>query len=239
MGATAGLIRQLGEGSVVGAGFTWTRAEAESRAKTEIIDSAISFAHRPEGEEFAMLGKLEFRSDRIEDAVLGDAGPAGRTALLIDGNATSQRLIASLSTNFSPRGFDDGDNKDEAEGLFDRTEIGLYVGARYNFVSIEDYDLSGWTGMAALDARIGIGDRVEFGGQASVRYNFDEGTTDFSIGPQLGFVPTEDVLVTIGYNVIGYRDRDFSAARDTQEGVFAGVRVKFDADSFNFLGLGR
>ena len=56
---------------------------------------------------------------------------------------------------------------------------------------------------------------------------------------QIGITPTKDVLLTVGYNISGFRDRDFSAARSTDKGLFATLRMKVDADTFGFLGLGR
>jgi len=47
------------------------------------------------------------------------------------------------------------------------------------------------------------------------------------------------MLLTVGYNVSGFRDDDFSAARNTDKGVFAALKVKFDGDAFGFLGLRR
>ncbi|MFN4112313.1 MAG: hypothetical protein ACK4GD_00050 [Sphingomonadaceae bacterium] len=231
-GMTFGVIRQLGEGVVVGSGASWTRAEATGAAQTEVLDAAVSIAFRPDESPFAFLGKLEFRSDRVMDAVAGEAGPAGRTALNVTGDAKAQRLIASLSTNWSPRGMEDDEQ-------VRRTEIGLFVGARYNFDKFEGFDLGSTTVLGGLDARIGIGNRIEIGGTATVRANLDEGTTSFAIGPQIGFSPAANTLLTIGYNVTGFRDPDFSAARHTDKGLFAAVRMKFDADSFSFLGLGR
>jgi hypothetical protein len=37
--------------------------------------------------------------------------------------------------------------------------------------------------------------------------------------------------------VVGFRDRDFAGARTTDKGLFASVKLKFDADTFSFLGL--
>ena len=51
-------------------------------------------------------------------------------------------------------------------------------------------------------------------------------------------VPGDNILVTLGYNVTGFRDPDFAAARSTERGLFAAIRVKFDEGSFGFLGLG-
>ena len=109
-GLTLGAIRQLGEGSVVGAGFTWTQAQGSTGTSSEIMAGAIAFGHRPDESEIAVLGKLEFRSDEVRGAVAGETGPAGRTALLVNGDAQSRRLIASVSTNWTPGGEDDEGN---------------------------------------------------------------------------------------------------------------------------------
>ena len=45
--------------------------------------------------------------------------------------------------------------------------------------------------------------------------------------------------MTLGYNFKGFRDRDFSAARSTDEGLFAAMKIKLDTNSLAFLGLGR
>jgi hypothetical protein len=63
--------------------------------------------------------------------------------------------------------------------------------------------------------------------------------TSFAAGPEVGLVPARDVLLTVGYNITGFRDHDFSAARSTDKGFFATLRMKFDASSLGFLGLGR
>lgn len=240
-GFTAGAIRQLGEGSVAGSGFTWTRAEGDNGATTEIFDGALAVAHRPAASDIAFLGKLEYRSDAVTNAVAGDFGPTGRTALTVTGDARSRRAIASLSTNWSPRGTDTVELADgsDIESHVRRDELSLFLGARYNFDSFDGFVLKGFTALAGLDARIGIGERIEVGGAATIRANLNDDTTSFAFGPQIGIVPADAVLVTLGYNISGFRDPDFSAARNTDRGLYAAVRMKFDADTFGFLGLGR
>ncbi|MCX9147436.1 hypothetical protein [Erythrobacter sp. WG] len=232
-GVTFGAIRQLGEGSLVGSGATWTRATSAGGATTEIMDASLAFAHRPDASPLAMLGRLEFRSDRVTGAVAGEAEGAGRTALIVDGNASSRRLVASLSANFSPRGADD----DGAEVR--RHELALFVGGRYSLDRFEGEDFEASSVLVGADGRIGIGERFELGASATVRANVTDGETRFAYGPTLGVVAAKGVLLTVGYNIEGFRDRDFGAARNTDKGVFAAVRVKIDADTFGFLGLGR
>ncbi len=231
-GVTFGAIRQLGEGSMVGSGFTWTRATGINGATSEIFDGAIAAAHRPNRSPLAFLTKVEFRSDSVTNAIAGEAGPAGRTALVVDGDARSRRVIGSISANWSPRGRDEGQ-------FVQRNELGLFAAIRHNFDGYQDFNLAGTTLIGGLDARIGLGDHFELGGVASVRYNLDDHTTKFAFGPQIGVSPSKDVLLTLGYNLTGFRDRDFSAARNSDKGLFATLRMKVDADTFGFLGLNR
>jgi hypothetical protein len=180
----------------------------------------------------AALGKLEYRSDAVAGATAGPSGPAALTALTVSGDAASRRLLASLSGNWSPRGRDH-------DRLVQRSEIGVFLGARYGLDRLGDVALSGLSLLGGLDARIGLGDRFEIGGSATVRTNRSDRTTAFAFGPAAGFSPAKDLLVTVGYNIAGFRDRDFSASRFTDKGLVAGIKLKFDAGSLAFLGLGR
>ena len=92
---------------------------------------------------------------------------------------------------------------------------------------------------AGADVRIGIGEKIEIGAVGTVRRSLSDHTTNFAAGPQIGVTPAKDMLLTIGYNVTGFRDRDFSALRNTDKGVFATLRLKFNTDTFGFLGLNR
>ena len=231
-GVTFGAIRQLGEGSIACAGFSWTRARGTNGAASEIFDAALSAAHRPANSPFAFLTKLEFRSDSVTDAVAGEAGPAGRTALTVNGDAKARRLIGSLSANWSP--------KNEVDGaLVQRTQIGLFLAVRHNFDQFQGFELAGTSLLGGLDARIGIGEWLEIGAAGTARHSISNGTTSFSAGPHLGISPAKDTLLIIGYNFSGYRDRDFAAARITDRGAFATLRLKFDTDTLSMLGIGR
>lgn len=236
-GLTLGAIRQLGEGSVVGSGATWTRAETPGGATTEIFDASLAFAHRPDHSEVAMLGKIEYRSDFVTDAVAGEVAGAGLSALIVDGDAVSRRLVASWSGNWSPRDWDADDFGIKHQTR--RDEYGLFLGARYNLDEFEGTEFSGTTVLAGLDGRIGVSEHIELGVTGTVRANLEDDVTSFSYGPHVGFVPADGVLLTIGYNVDGFRDGDFGEARNTNKGVYAAVRVKFDLNTFDLLGLSR
>ena len=241
-GVTAGLIRQLGEGIVWGGGLTLTHASGSDGSRSSVLDTSVAFAQRPAGSEFALLGKMEFRSDKAVAAttpaqglsastITGIAGTAGDTGLTVNGNARSRRFIASLSANWSPRGRDD-------QGDFtQRTQIGVFAGARYNLDAYDGYNLTGTTLLGGIDAHIGITGAFDIGGTFTLRSDLSSHTSSYAVGPSVGFSPARDVLLTVGYNVAGFRDPDFAANRNTNRGVFASLKMKFDASTFGFLGL--
>ncbi|MEO1731520.1 MAG: hypothetical protein AAFR64_12365, partial [Pseudomonadota bacterium] len=235
-GITFGAIRQMGEGTIVGSGGTWTRAENTNGSITEIMDASLAFAYRPDQSEVAALGKLEYRSDKVTDAVEGEVAGAGQTALTVDGDAISRRLVASLSTNWSPRGWDEDEFGIDQQTR--RDEYTLFVGARYNFDDFEGTEYTGTTLFLGADARLGITDVFEIGATGSVRTNLEDDVTSFSYGPMIGISHVDDMLITIGYNIEGFRDGDFEDARSTQKGIFAAARFKFDTNTFSFLRRG-
>lgn len=234
-GATFGAIRQLGEGATAGAGFTWTRARGIDGTASEIINGAVALARRPDEGALATLARIEFRSDRVENATLSQPGIGGGAALSADGTARSTRVIGSISFNLSPK------RKLRGEGGRDvfvqRHELGLFAAVRYNLDRYNDQDLSSTALLGGVEARFGIGERIAVGGTATVRTTLSDHVTQFAVGPAVSLAPARDAELMLGYNVTGFRDRDFLATRQTAQGVFATLKVKFDTSTLGFLGL--
>jgi hypothetical protein len=63
-----------------------------------------------------------------------------------------------------------------------------------------------------------------------LRANLTDGSYAYAIGPQASLVVIEGTLLTLGYNFAGFRDPDFSLDRPLDDGLFAAIRFKFDAD---------
>jgi hypothetical protein len=250
-GLTAGLIRQLGDGEVLGAGLTATQSNGTDGSSSAVLDSSVAYARRPAMAAYALLAKIEYRADTLvaatstttttvttganvttlsAGAISGVAGTAGDTALTT-GNQHARRFIASFSGDWSPRGRNDDDELTQA------SEISVFAAIRYNFDAYDGFNLSGTTLMAGADARIGITDKLDAGLNANVRYAASDGTASFAFGPSLGFVPAKNVLLNVGYNIAGFRDPDFSASRSTTRGVYVLLRMKLDTSTFAFLGL--
>lgn len=223
-------LRQIGEGRAFGGAISLFRARENGGPRTETATAQLSWAHRPDSSRFAFLEKLELKSDKIRNAVAGETGPIGGAPLLITGNAKSQRIINTLSVNWSPSGRRD-------EDYLTRSEVSLFWGSRYTFDRIEQDDLKGWSNMFGVDGRFDLGKRFDIGLSGTVRQASGQRAWSWSGGPAIGVSPFKNGYVTIGYNVNGFRDKDFEDSRYTRKGAFVTLRMKFDQTSFAALGL--
>ncbi|ALH80581.1 hypothetical protein AN936_09425 [Sphingopyxis macrogoltabida] len=238
-GLTLGGLRQLGEGRALGALFTYAKASGSGTTPTtEVINFEMSWAHRPAESRVSWLNKSEFRSDKVRGAVAGQPGPIGGGALTIDGDATSRRLLNSLSLNWTPlgdRGIGSGD------GWYERAEFGFFWGTRYNFDRFgEDDDadsVGGWSNLLGADFRFNLGEHVDVGASGTVRVGTDADTASWAGGPTVTLAPMKNANVTLGYNFAGFHDRDFEDSRYSRSGAYVTFKLKLDQTSFQGLGL--
>jgi uncharacterized repeat protein (TIGR01451 family) len=229
-GFTTAALKQIGEGSTLGALASIFVAEDETGVKTQAIEAEASWAHHPADSQWSWLEKLEFREDKVRNAVAGASGPIGGAPLLVDGDVTSRRIINSLSVNYTPIDADDG--------IF--TEAGEYSffwGSRYVFDRFGEDDVKGWSNLIGADVKFDLSDTIDIGAQATARIGNDFDSVAYSGGPTVGITPFKNAYLSVGYNVVGFADRDFEESRYTRDGPFVTFRLKFDQQTLGSLGL--
>ncbi|PKP88804.1 MAG: hypothetical protein CVT78_01160 [Alphaproteobacteria bacterium HGW-Alphaproteobacteria-17] len=236
-GLTLGGLRQLGEGRALGALFTYAKASGSGTTPTtEVIHFEMSWAHRPADSRVSWLNKSEFRSDKVRDAIAGQRGPIGGGALTIDGDATSRRLLNSLSVNWTPLG-DRESRRDAGRIWYERGEFGLFWGTRYNFDKFGADDVKGWSNLIGADFRLNLGEHIDVGASGTVRVGTDADTVNWAGGPTVTLAPMKNANIAFGYNFAGFHDRDFEDARYSRSGAYVTFKLKFDQTSFAGLGL--
>jgi uncharacterized repeat protein (TIGR01451 family) len=222
-GFTAAALRQIGEGKALGGAFNWFTAESETGAETRTTNLQVSWAHRPADSRFSFLDKVELREDKISGAVAGLPGPIGIPST-ISGDARSRRMVNSLAVNFTPKS---------------GSEFSLFWGSRYVSEQYGADDIKGFSNVVGLDLRFDLSDTIDVGVAATARQGIGARTLSYSAGPSIGISPAKNSWLSVGWNVIGFHDRDFEDARYTRSGPYVTMRVKFDQLSLAGLGLGR
>ncbi|MFP5339204.1 MAG: flagellar motor protein MotB, partial [Gammaproteobacteria bacterium] len=233
-GLRSGFLRQARAGvafaSSLQAFFTETGASAEGlSARWD-----LSWAYRPLDSRYALLNRLEFGYDQIQGGQ-GTFSPSG--TLSAAGDAQSRRVINNFSLNRVSSAWTGEDRRGNLFAYAPRSQWSLYYGAKYVFDRFDDVDYRGYTDLLGLEARHDLSPRFDLGLQASMLTVWQTRTRLYAAGPSLGYTPADNAWVSLGYNLLGFRDRDFDAARYTAQGPYLKLRIKFDQNTR--LGAGR
>ena len=225
-GVTTAILRQIGEGRAVGGAFSWFRAKQEAGASTTTAQAEISWAHRPADSQWSFLNKTEFRHDAVQNAVAGLPGPIGGAPLLVNGDVKSNRVINSLSVNYTPIDNDDG-------AFIERGEYSFFWGTRYNTDRFGLDDVKGWSNVVGADLKFDLSDFADVGASGTARIGTSGKNISWSGGPTLTITPFDNANITLGYNMVGFEDRDFEESRYTRSGPFLTFKLKFDQQSLS------
>ncbi len=225
---TSNLLRSLGEGKTLAAGLRYSRAKQDDGALASSLAADLALALRPLDSRWSVLERLEVRRDQA------DAGFTSNNVLGVStfGGAfqSTLRVVNNLAVNYR------SGNEGDGHGF----EATVYYGSKWVRGSFGDDDYTGYVDVIGFDLRKDLGRRFDVGVQGSMQHAWNRGAKSFSIGPSAGFSPGGNVWISAGYNVAGYRDRDFEDDRYTRKGAYLTMRLKFDQQSIGrALGRGR
>ena len=116
----------------------------------------------------------------------------------------------------------------------DRWQLSTNVGTKHVATNLTDETLSNWTHLVGAETRYDVTERIDFGLRGSV-LSSKSGGTAYSWGPSVGVSPVDNVWISAGYNVQGFKDNDFEAAEYARKGAYLQLRVKFDQDTASGL----
>ena len=112
--------------------------------------------------------------------------------------------------------------------LSDRTQMSLNHGLKYTETKINNVEVDSVTQLAGVEVRHDISKRWDIGLHASALIDHNTNTVDYAWGPSIGVSPAKNVWASVGYNVDGFKDRDFEAASYSRKGLYLKLRLKFD-----------
>ncbi len=112
----------------------------------------------------------------------------------------------------------------------DHWEIGLQYGLKYTLDTIDGVNYGGWVDLLGLDATYNLNDTWAIGAQGSILHAYGAGNMDYSGGVYVETTPWENAKLTLGYNIAGFADEDFSAQNYRHKGPYIQVKMKFDQE---------
>lgn len=216
------VLRTLGEGKTLAGGIEYSRVKQASGGTASFLRADVALAFRPLDSRWSVLERLQFRQEKAgtgfdDRNVLGIPTQGGAFQ-------SSLRVINNLAVNY----------RSGAEGEGHGFEATAYYGSKWVRGAFGDDQYMGYIDVVGFDLRKDVGRRFDVGVQGSMQHAWNRGAKSFSVGPSAGFSPGNNLWISAGYNISGYRDRDFEDDRYTRAGPYVTMRLKFDQ-----LSLGR
>ena len=170
------------------------------------LDARLSAAYRPNDSRWIWLNRLDFIDEKTKDTAA---------------NIHTKKLINNFNANYKP-------NR--------RTQLALQYGAKYVLDDIDGENFNSFTDLVGAELRYDIDEKWDVGVHGSMLHSWNGGQKDFAVGASIGYNVMENTWVSVGYNVKGFSDDDFSGAEYRVKGLYFNVRIKFDQDT---LGLNK
>jgi len=110
-------------------------------------------------------------------------------------------------------------------------------GAKYRQDRIRGRDWSGFTDLWGIEGRLALSRRWDLGLHGDLLHTWRSGQIDYRSAVSVGCRILDEAWLSLGYNLTGFEDDDFSRAAFTAQGPFLQYRFKLDQESLtNLLG---
>lgn len=201
-----GIIGEVDEGVHMSLAATIFDSQAGAGGDNFETNIRYGLAWRPDDSKWMILDRLDLI---FEDASGGTLDT--RTA----------RIVNQADFNYLPH---------------ERCQIALQYGFKYVVDDIESDSFDGFTHFIGLETRHDISERFDIGLRGSALHSINSNSVEYSFGPSIGFNPATNMWISVGYNVVGYYDEDFSRSNYTAQGSYIQFRMKIDQDTMKDLG---
>ncbi|MGB5336075.1 MAG: OmpA family protein [Woeseiaceae bacterium] len=108
------------------------------------------------------------------------------------------------------------------------SQLSLQYAFKYVRSELGGDGYTGYTDLLGIDYRRGFGDRWDAGVNSSIYHSYQSRVIDYGLGVDIGYNVGRNMWLTLGYNVLGFDDKDFEQARYTAAGPYLRFSVKAD-----------
>ncbi len=157
----------------------------------------FSVARRPLDSQWIIIDKARLEEQK-------DRGP--------DLSSRTRKVVNNLNANY----------------LYDRqNQVSLNHGIKYVTDNFDGAEYNGITQLLAVEYRHDLNKEWDLGVQSATHFTSVGSNALYSGGVSVGHSFAKNIWLSVGYNLSGFRDDDFSGADYTAQGVYMKCRAKF------------
>ena len=193
-----GWYRQPSLGHGLSAGLTMFNADRSSGESLSQANLRFGWAYRKANSRWSFLNRIDLVADEL------DTGTTDEKTWRLINNFNANRRISAAS------------------------QLSLQYAFKYVRSNFDSMSFTGYTDLIGADFRHGFRDRWDFGVSTSIYHSYNSSVIDYSVGADVGYNVGKNMWLTLGYNLEGFEDDDFAAARYTAAGPFLRFSIKAD-----------
>ncbi|MBT8045662.1 MAG: hypothetical protein KJN67_00720, partial [Pontiella sp.] len=168
-------------------------------------DVCHGLAYRPLESDWILLNRLDLIYDE-------------RTR--INDEEISQRIVNQFNANYHPSR---------------KLQMSFRYGCKFVVDEIGGDQYDAFTDLYGWEMRYDINQKWDIGYRLLALHGWTGHEIDYATGPSIGYNLATNIWLSLGYNVGGFYDEDFSASNYTASGPYLRFRIKFDQDTLDDL----
>jgi len=193
-----GWYREPTVGHGLSAALTILQSDNISGNETTKADMTVGWAYRMANSKWSFLDRLDLI---FEDSMFGGQ------------DISNRRLINNFNAN---------------RRIGAATQLSLQYAFKYVDSDFDGDSFSGYTDLIGFDLRRGIRGKWDMGVNTSIYHSYNSDVIDYGFGVDVGYNLRDNMWLTLGYNLTGFDDSDFSQARYTAHGPYLRFSIKAD-----------
>lgn len=197
----SGWYREPGLGHGMSAGLSIYHSETSDASDSLTVDARMGWAFRPAESSWSILDRIDLIYEKVSSLI---------------SSRRSWRLINNLNTN---------------KRIGASSQLAMQYAFKYVRSEFDTTDVTGYTDLTGLDFSKGFAQKWQAGIHASAYHAYASSIVDYGFGIDIGLNVRDNMWLTLGYNVSGFYDEDFAAARYTAQGPYFRISIKADQET--------
>ena len=117
----------------------------------------------------------------------------------------------------------------------DQQQLATHLGIKYTLDNIDGEEYQGFTNLLGFQYIYDLHERIDLSLHGDILYSSNADNYRYSLGPSAGFNVYKNLWLSVGYNIDGFEDEDFSQSEYTASGPYLKMRFKFDKNTLSGL----
>lgn len=168
-------------------------------------DINYSIAYRPDNSAFTVLNRFDLNYDDSSSE---------------DSRIRTRKAVNNLNLNYTVDG---------------KHQFGAHWGIKYTLDNIDSEEFDGITQLLGFQYLYDLHERVDLSLHGDLLYSTNADNYRYSLGPSIGINVYKNMWLSVGYNLDGFEDEDFTSAEYTANGPYVKMRLKFDKSTVKGL----